>query len=115
MSKLTIISKVAKAIEEDLRNRIKDYENSLIFTNDFDVYIFEQTWGSTALGFPGFGGQSITSAYTFVLVPYSPELPCFVYFGGRFAYAVPYGEEFVKDIVRQNMASVRESGKYLKK
>lgn len=101
MSKLTTISKVAKAIEEDLCNRIEDYESSSIYINDFDVYIFEQTWGSTALGFPGFGGQSITSAYTFVLVPYSSELPCFVYFGGGFAYAVPYGEEFAKDIVRQ--------------
>ena len=115
MSKLTIISKVAKAIEEDLCNRIEDYKNSLIYTNDFDVYIFEQTWSSTALGFPGFGGQSITSAYTFVLVPYSSELPCFVYFDGRFAYTAPYSEEFAKDIVRQNMASVMESGKYLKK
>ena len=112
MSKLTIISNIAKAIEEDLYNRIKDYKNSLIYTNDFDVYIFEQMWGSTALGFPGFGGQAITSAYTFVLVPYSSELPCFVYFNGRFAYTAPYSEEFAKNIVKQNMASVMKSGKY---
>lgn len=50
------------------------------------VVMFEQTWGSTALGFGGVGGQAITSAYTVVIE--GPRGDACVYFGGRLAYHI---------------------------
>lgn len=57
--------------------------------HDCEVVMFPQTWGSTALGFGGVGGQAITSAYT-VVVECARVGAKAVYFGGRFAYLVPY-------------------------
>lgn len=50
------------------------------------VDMFEQTWGSTALGFGGIGGQAVTSAYTVVVD--GPMGDACVYFGGTLAYHV---------------------------
>lgn len=51
--------------------------------------MFVQTWGSTALGFGGIGGQAITPAYTVVVR--STQLDEYaVYFGGRFAYMIQH-------------------------
>ena len=38
---------------------------------------------------------------------------CFVYFGGRFAYKVPYSEIFMDDVRKQRMAAVYGKGKYM--
>lgn len=56
--------------------------------HDCEVVMFSQTWGSTALGFGGIGGQAITNAYT-VVVECVRTGNRAVYFGGRFAYLVP--------------------------
>lgn len=56
--------------------------------HDCEVAMFPQTWGSTALGFDGVGGQAITSAYTVVVECVRTGFRA-VYFGGRFAYLVP--------------------------
>lgn len=80
--------------------------------DDFELYTFEQVWGSTALGFGGIGGQAMTSARTYVFVPQSCDEKCFVYFTDRFAYAVPYCDELANDIRSEHMASVAQSGKY---
>ena len=81
---------------------------------DFDIFMFEQTWGSTALGFGGMGGQAITAATTFVLIPYDEDC-AFVYFGYGFAYRVDKpNKRFKEDILHGKMASVRESGRYRK-
>ena len=99
-------------IEADLPYRFDYSDNSNPTLDDFELYTFEQTWGSTALGFGGIGGQMITSATTYVFIPMSVNQKCFVYFAGRFAYAVDYSEKFMKDVLDCNMASVAESGKY---
>ncbi len=57
--------------------------------HDCEVVMFPQTWGSTALGFGGVGGQAFTNAYT-VVVECARAGAKAVYFGGRFAYLVPY-------------------------
>lgn len=55
---------------------------------DLVVYaMFLQTWGSTALGFGGIGGQAITDAYTVVIKSNRVSGYC-VYFGGIFAYKI---------------------------
>ena len=40
-----------------------------VYGTDFDIIMFDQTWGSTALGFPGVGGSAMTEATTYVLIP----------------------------------------------
>lgn len=50
------------------------------------ITMFEQSWGSTALGFGGIGGQAITPAYTVNVE--GPRGDVCVYFGGRLAYHI---------------------------
>jgi len=38
-----------------------------------------------------------------------------VYFGGRFAYAVPYSQIFIEDVRSGQVEPVYKKGKYLKK
>lgn len=104
------------AIDSDLPSRFDqpDCQDEHPTVDDFELHIFEQTWGSTALGFNVVGGQAMTTANTYVFIPLFVNQPCFVYFGARFAYAVPYSEVFVKDVGQQKMEPVSRKGKYLK-
>lgn len=113
-NKLTSMARELLAIEEDLPYRFDYSAGDRPTINDFDLYTFEQTWGSTALGFGGIGGQAITAARTYVFVPICNQ-KCFVYFAGRFAYAADYTEAFKEDLRNQRMESVSRSGKYIKK
>ena len=75
---------------------------------DLTVYnMFPQTWGSTALGFGGIGGQAITSAYVCIIE--SNLLGQFaVYFGGQLAYVIERpNEKFMEDIARQQMTDAK--------
>ena len=81
---------------------------------DFSVIgVFEQTWGSTALGFDGMAGQAITTEYTIVLE--SHMFPIFlVYFGHHFAYKLTKPNRlFFNDLARNTMLYVKNSFKYM--
>ena len=111
-NKLTAMAREILTIEADLPYRL-DYSDNLNPTlDDFALHTFEQTWGSTALGFGGIGGQVMTSARTYVFIPMGVNQKCFVYFAGKFAYAVDYSDEFMKEVLGCNVAAVHESGKY---
>ena len=101
------------AIEADLPYRL-DYSEERPTIDDFELYTFNQTWGSTALGFGGVGVQAITEARTYVFVPMNCNQKCFVYFAGRFAYKADWCEAIWEDIKNQNMAEVIRAGKYRK-
>ena len=109
-NKLTQMAREILAIEADILNRF-DYTVDNPKIDDFDIHIFEQVWGSTALGFGGIGGDVMTSATTYVLVPYGKQ-DCFVYFAGRYAYSAPYSEKFREDIHNKNMLPVYEAEQY---
>ena len=96
-------------IREDIQMRTHGYA-----IDDVDnIYMFEQMWGSTALGFGGMGGQAMTNAMTYVVIPDYSDGPAYVYFGGRFAYEVKnFNENFKKDVRNNRMASVAERGRY---
>lgn len=86
-------------------------------TRDFEVYaMFPQTWGSTALGHGGMGGAAVTTAYTIVLECYYTQ-EFLVYFGGQYCYSVNRRSKnldaFVEDCRNHNLASKRDSGKYM--
>lgn len=111
-NKLTKMAKELLQIEDDLPFRFDYSKGDSPEIDDFDLYTFEQVWGSTALGFGGMGGQVTTAANTYVFVPLGCNQYCFVYFGGRFAYSAPYCESLRLDIRRQKMAPVSGRGKY---
>jgi len=86
-------------------------------TRDFGVYsMFTQTWGSTALGHGGMGGAAVTTAYTIVLECYHTQ-EFLVYFGSQMCYKVDRRSKnldaFVEDCKNHNLASKRDSGKYM--
>ena len=76
---------------------------------DYEVGVyamFPQTWGSTALGFGGIGGQAITDSYT-VVIESLQILGFCVYFGGRFAYRIDKpNDQFWKDIAEHTLSEV---------
>ena len=105
MNEIQAISCDTIAINEDIKQRG-------LSPCDFSVYVFPQVWASTALGFGGMGGQSMTKAMTYVLVPDIPGIMCLVYFAGRFAYAAPYSESLMTDVYNHRMEPVSKLGKY---
>ena len=89
-----------------------------VYSDEIEVTMFPQTWGSTATGYGGVGGSAMTGAYT-IIVSYMMTTYC-VYFGcGRLAYKLnwadmtPSGRDnFMSDMSARSMASVSKSGKY---
>ena len=84
---------------------------------DFEFYTFEQVWGNTSGGFECIGGDMMTSQRTYVFIPISfdNDEKCIVFFGGKYAYSVPYSRDFMQDVVKNNVAGMSKRGKYLKK
>ena len=76
-----------------------------------DLYDFDQTWASTALGFGGIGGSALTTARTYVFIPLNYD-KAFVFFGSTFAYECKINDCFREDMRKKRMASVMESGRY---
>lgn len=80
--------------------------------------MFAETWGSTALGFGGAGGQAMTSAYTVVLSVEDRHY-C-VYWGGRHAYTIDSSREgfnleaFFADIGNRRTREIGQRGHYFR-
>lgn len=92
------------AIQDDILRREK------IYSIDYDIIMFEQIWGSTALGFPGVGGSAMTKATTYVLIPKKEADCAHVYFGSQFAYKVNgLTQKFMDDLNNHSMAGVMEA------
>ena len=109
------------------------FESELIMSNyhKFKMYVFPQTWSSTALGFDGCGGQAITEAYTTVvrMILYkvesgkgtnrmvhieSEENIYAVFFDGRIAYmCLNPNSEFFRDFDRMCMKPQRGAEYYV--
>lgn len=111
-NKLVTMAREILEIEADFPFRLNYLVDRRPGIDDFDLYTFEQIWGSTALGFGGIGGQALTEARTYVFVPVGVNQKCLVYFAGRFAYAVEYSDILMEDINKKQIASVAMSGKY---
>lgn len=74
---------------------------------EIEIYSFPQTWGSTALGFGGVGGQAFTTAITVVVI--HGREAC-VYFGGAFAYKIKrFNQVLFEDMAIREMAEVSRS------
>lgn len=57
---------------------------------EVDVVLFEQTWGSTALGYGGLGGAAMTPAYSVVVSTHKEA--CVYFGGGHLAYRVTFAD-----------------------
>ena len=88
------------------------------FSDELEIIMFPQTWGSTATGYGGVGGAAMTAAYT-IIISYMMTTYC-VYFGcDRLAYRLnwadmsPAGRDnFFKDVASRTMAGCEGSEKY---
>lgn len=118
-------------ITENTANEL--FEDVLIMPtyHKFKMYVFPQTWSSTALGFDGCGGQAITEAYTTVVKMTSYKLESSkdtrgivykeledkvyaVFFDGRIAYmCLNPNSEFLKDFNRMCMKPQRGAEYYV--
>ena len=95
------------AIKDDLTKEDKKYYP------EFEMTMFLQTWGSTALGFSGIGGQAMTSAYTTVVREIYSNW-CGVFFGDRLAYKIENpNHTFNEDVCKFQMKPVSERNKYI--
>ena len=120
-------------ITENTANEV--FESNLVMStyNKFKMFVFPQTWGSTALGFDKqccFSGQAITEAYTVVveMIPYQSipnqeklgfdikELDDKVYavfFDSKLAYmCLNPNQEFFDDLNKMCMKSQKWSTEY---
>lgn len=100
------------------------------YSHQFRMYVFPQTWGSTALGFGGYGGQAITEAYTTVVemswyyvnkaddirglnLTESEDRIYAVFFDGKLAYiCLNPNEQFFEDLNNRCMRTQNESQVY---
>lgn len=101
-------------IQERFWNAIKDEltEEEKKYPPDFEMMMFQQTWGSTALGFSGIGGQAITSAYTTVVIDIYTGW-CGVFFGESLAYKINNpNQKFYEDMRKHQMVEVAKKGIY---
>lgn len=109
------------------------FESELIMStyHKFKMYVFPQTWSSTALGFDGCGGQAITEAYTTVVemswdyinktddirglnLTTSDDKIYAVFFDGRIAYmCLNPNSEFFRDFNRMCMKPQRGAEYYV--
>lgn len=94
------------AIKEDIKKENKKYYS------EFELTMFLQTWGSTALGFGGIGGQAMTDAYTTVIREIYSEW-CGVFFGKNLAYIIKGpNTKFYEDMSKFQMKPVYEKDIY---
>ena len=104
-------------IQERFWNAIKDNltKEGKKYYPEFEMTMFLQTWGSTALGFSGIGGQAMTSAYTTVVREIYSNWRG-VIFGGRLAYKnEDPNQTFNEDVCKFQMKPASEKGVYLRK
>ena len=114
-NKVVHIAKQLLNINDDIQYRFNfSKDNRRVTVDDFDLHIFEQTWGSTALGFGGIGGQAMTTANTYVFVPVTCNQNAFVYFGSQFAYEAEVNSVFKEDLQKRIMKPCNQCGHYRK-
>lgn len=110
------VNEMIEEVKVDFQNKTGHELTDMEISYDVTLYTFPQTWGSTALGFTGIGGQMMTQAQTTVIMVSTTREYGAVFFGGKFAYSVEnVNEAFIKDVSQFHMEPVYRAGKYLTK
>lgn len=113
MTVLTNMARELLMIDEDIPYRLSYHEDGRrVSLEHYEMHTFTQMWGSTAGGFNdgyGLSGCAMTRQRTYVFTPKSTVVKdCLVYFGGRFAYKVPYSKTFADDVLKKCVAGMAE-------
>lgn len=90
------------------RKPIKIERKRRPFGSEVEVKLFQELWGSTALGYGGVGGQAMTYAYTVICMKDSDMC---VYFGdgGHLAYKIDW--RALTDQQKTELTTAIENGK----
>lgn len=89
----------------ELVDKIKEENKDGVYAPFVEVYVFPQTWASSALGFHRMGFQAITTAYTVIITV--DVRKAYVYFNGELAYVIEnVNEKFFKDLKEWNLKPV---------
>ncbi len=99
----------SKTIEQRKNNLPGELKKRRPDQRDITIRHFPQIWGSTALGFGGMGGASMSEAYTTIV--FLNNTIAAVYFGGGFAYSVMVNEVFMKDVTACRAGSISDAQK----
>jgi len=78
---------------------------------DITFYIFPQTWGSTSLGYGGWGGQAITQSHTIIFYN-EHNNNALISYGGEFIRVDNPNREFFDDIYKFRIEPKNGLGKY---
>lgn len=101
-------------IDQQFYNNIIPLYQKGVRQCDYELKTFEQLWGNTSGGFEGVGGSAMTVQRTYVFIPkHDKDDMCLVFFGGSFAYAVPYSDKFMEDVKNENVSGKSGYRKYL--
>jgi hypothetical protein len=102
-----------------INKRVEDFQNELKeqkLYDDIDVYVFPQTWGSTALGYGGIGGSIMTTASTIVLHSICENIFKVYFGGGLLAYQIKDPNPlFAEDLYKHRLEGKSKFGKYIRK
>lgn len=97
-----------KRVPKESHRRPKTYDITFL-------EMWQQMWGSTALGFGGIGGAAMTTANVFVL-GHKYSNARLVYFGPNFAYKILNpNEQFTQDVLNRHMVDVCSAKKRYEK
>lgn len=109
------VNEIIEEVKKDYKAKFDEELGDVEISYNTSIYSFPQTWPSTALGFGGYGGQTVTWAQTTVIeVDTIQAHYVAVFFGGRFAYSIADpNENFFKDVRKFHMEPIYKTGKYL--
>jgi hypothetical protein len=90
------------------------YSGERKYSENYDITVFSQEWGSTAMCFGGWGGQAVTTAYV-VVMTFLPTGIVGVYVDGKLAYLIHNpNNKFFEDIRDRHIIDVRMKSLYEK-
>lgn len=99
-------------VAEELLEIENDWQRHGWFAEEkYELITFKQIWSDTSGGFQAVVAQdALTTQQTYVLFSYDKETPHLVYFDGKFAYRVAYGDEtFENDLEDKHIAGCKDA------
>ena len=117
---LTVLNDVAAAMFDACANHLLSFEvtdfkreKHAKRPTQYDIQgieVFQQMWGSTALGFGGIGGAAMTTCNVIIIT--GPMGDRCVYFGSGFAYHIQRpNRQFADDVTSKRVSDVRSAKK----
>lgn len=94
---------------EELLEIESDWQRYGFAKENYELMTFKQIWSDTSGGFQSTIAQdALVTQRTYVLFSYDKVMPHFVYFDGKYAYNVAYGDETFENDVEENHVAGRK-------